>query len=57
MSDDAYALVMAITCLLYLAVLILRWRQGRIVRRLQRALEAAKAAQKNGDASSEKPDA
>ena len=39
MSDDAYALVMALTCLAYLLVLYHRFRQGRALKRLMRLLE------------------
>jgi len=34
MSDGAYGLIMAVTCILYAIVLYLRWRQGRITRKL-----------------------
>jgi len=39
MSDEAYSLVMALTCLALIAVLWLRWRQGRILKRLLKSLE------------------
>ena len=39
MSDGAYALVMALSALGYAAVLFLRWRQGRILKRLLESLE------------------
>jgi hypothetical protein len=38
-SDDAYGLIMAISALLYAVVLFLRWRQGRILKRLIKSLE------------------
>ena len=39
MSDGAYALVMALTCIAYLLVLYHRFRQGQAVKRLTRLLE------------------
>src|SRR5436309_1402799 len=39
MSDEAYALVMALTCIAYLFVLYHRFRQGRAIKRLTRLLE------------------
>lgn len=51
MSDDAYALVSAITVLLYAALLWTRWRQGVIVRRLLKSLEEQeKQKKKDGEA-------
>ncbi len=42
LSDEAYSLVMALSCLCYIAVLFLQWRRGRIVRKLMRLLEQQK---------------
>ena len=42
MSDGAYALVDALTCLALVALLIVRWRQGVITKRLLRSLEDSK---------------
>ena len=39
MSDDAYSLAMALTCMALLAVLVLRFLQGRSLRRLLRSLD------------------
>src|SRR6266498_2921102 len=39
MSDGAYALVMALTCIAYLFVLYHRFRQGQALKRLTRLLE------------------
>ena len=40
MSDEAYSLVLALSALGYAAVLFLRWRQGRMMKRLLERLEA-----------------
>jgi len=42
MSDETYSVVMLFTCLALLAVLWLRFRQGRIMRKLLRELEEKK---------------
>jgi hypothetical protein len=46
MSDETYSLVMIVSSLALMAVLWLRFRQGRILRRLMRSLtdEQIKAA-------------
>lgn len=41
MSDDSFALVELLTCLALIAVLILRFRQGKSTRRLLQSLEAS----------------
>ena len=41
MSDETYSLIMALSALGYAIVLFLRFRQGRILKRLLRSLEAS----------------
>jgi hypothetical protein len=47
MSDETYSVVMLFTCLALLAVLWLRFRQGRIMRKLLRELEEKKKKEKD----------
>ena len=39
MSEETYALISALTVIAYAAVLWLRWRRGRILRRLLKSIE------------------
>ena len=46
MSDGAYALVDALTCLALVALVIVRWRQGVITKRLLRSLKESEPPEK-----------
>jgi hypothetical protein len=47
MSDETYSVVMLFTCLALLAVLWLRFRRGRLMRKLLRELEEKKKQEKD----------
>lgn len=47
MSDEAYSLVTALTCICLIAVLWLRWRQGRIMRKILNSLTDEQRAKLN----------
>jgi hypothetical protein len=55
MSDGAYALVDALTCLALLAVLYHRWRYGRGLRKLLRSMEEAEKKKASTSSTAEPP--